>query len=150
MSNEIAIHQEPSDSLPALKSALDIFGAMVKSNVLPKGIQSASDAAIVAIYGARFGWGPIQSLFGCYIIEGAPALKTDSMVGVILSSKSVCQYFDCIETTDKKAVYVTKRVGSERETRLEYTIDQAKRAGLPASTVAYQAIARWLRRQRMK
>jgi len=126
----LAVSTAPVDSLDALTTAIGVFGAMERSSILPKGINNSADAAIVAMYGARFGWGPVASLFNCYIVEGSPSLKSDCMVGVVLSRRDVCEYFDCVHTDALRATYATKRVGSTREITLSYTIDQAQRAGL--------------------
>jgi len=127
MSTELAI--QGGDSIGAMERTIDAFTKLGRAGLLPKGVQSAGDATIMAMYGARFNWGPIESLYNIHVIDGKPSLSSSAMLGVVLSHAE-CIYFDLIETTDKVATYETQRKGSERKTSMSYSIDQAKRAGL--------------------
>ncbi len=61
-------------------------------------------------------------------IKGKLSMSAQMIVGLVLRSGK-CEYFDCIETTAAKAVYVTKRKGAKHEVRFEFTIEEAKAAG---------------------
>lgn len=124
-----ALATRSGDSLEAIERTVATFSAMGRSQLLPKGVATAADCTIVAMYGARFGWGPMESLYKIHVIDKKPSLSATAMLGVVLSSPT-CVFFDLIETTDKVATYETQRKGSERKTTLSYTIEQARRAGV--------------------
>lgn len=85
--------------------------------------------AIMAIIlrGRSLGIDAVTAVSSFHVIEGKPTMHADLIVGLVLKSE-ICEYFDLIETTENKAVYVTKRSGRP-EVRMEYTIDEAKKWG---------------------
>lgn len=66
-------------------------------------------------------------------IKGKLSMSAQMMVGLVLRS-GLCEYFDLIESTSKKAVYVTKRKGAKHEVKFEFTIEEAREAGYLAKT----------------
>lgn len=62
-------------------------------------------------------------------IKGKLTLSAQLIVGLVLRSGKA-EYFDLVESTTARAVYVTKRRGSSREVTFEYTIEEAQAAGL--------------------
>jgi 5'-3' exonuclease len=92
---------------------------------------STPQAVFSAIMLARsHGLGLMQVLMPGMVhnIKGKIAMSAQMIVGLVLRSGKA-EYFDCVETTSQKAVFVTRRVGSKRETVLEFTIEEAKAAG---------------------
>jgi len=88
-------------------------------------------AVFAAIMLARaHGLGTMQVLMPGMVhnIKGKIAMSAQMIVGLVLRSGKA-EYFDCVETTATKAVFVTKRVGGKHEVRLEFTIEEAKAAG---------------------
>lgn len=61
-------------------------------------------------------------------IKGKLSMSAQLMVGLVLRS-GVCEYFDLVESTPKRAVYVTKRKGAKHEVKFEFTIEEAQSAG---------------------
>ena len=62
-------------------------------------------------------------------INGKLSMSAIMIVGLVQRSGK-CEYFEMVESTETKAVYETKRVGGRREIRLDYTIEEARKAGL--------------------
>lgn len=109
----------------------------------PEGI----GAAIMA--GREMGLGAVASLSSINIIQGKPSMSPQGMLALIMGSGKA-EYFDCVSTTATEAVFVTKRVGARSETKLSFTIAEAKAMGLdqkdnwkkqPAVMLRWRAIA---------
>jgi 5'-3' exonuclease len=61
-------------------------------------------------------------------IKGKLTMSAQMIVGLVLRSGKA-EYFECVESTAARAVYVTKRRGGRNEMRLEFTIEEARAAG---------------------
>lgn len=61
-------------------------------------------------------------------IKGKLTMSAQMIVGLVLRSGKA-EYFECVESTAARAVYVTKRKGGRNEMRLEFTIEEARAAG---------------------
>jgi 5'-3' exonuclease len=61
-------------------------------------------------------------------IKGKLAMSAQMIVGLVLRSMKA-DYFECVESTAERAVYVTKRAGGKHEQRAEWTLERAKSAG---------------------
>ena len=90
-----------------------------------------SPEAIMAIVlrGRALGLDATTALASFHVIEGKPSMSAALMIGLVHRSGKAL-FFDCIDSTSEKAVWVTKRVGSQHESRNTFTMDDAKRAGL--------------------
>lgn len=101
-----------------------------KSKLLPADLQGKeADICMTIMAGHELGLEPMAALRGMYVVKGRPVLSADTMVAVVLRSGKA-QYFENVESTAERATYATKRVGSEREQRTTFTIDDARTAGL--------------------
>ena len=87
------------------------------------------DVLACVIVGHELGIGPMQALRAIHVVNGKPILSADLMVGLVKRSPE-CEYLRIVESTDERAVYETKRRGEPEPTRLDWTFEQAKRAGL--------------------
>lgn len=90
-----------------------------------------SPEAIMAIVlrGRALGLDATTALASFHVIEGKPSMSAALMIGLVHRSGKAL-FFDCIDSTSEKAVWVTKRVGSQHEARNTFTMDDARRAGL--------------------
>ena len=61
-------------------------------------------------------------------IKGKLTMSAQMIVGLVLRSGKA-EYFECVESTAARAVYVTKRKGGRNEMRLEFTLEEARAAG---------------------
>lgn len=89
---------------------------------------------------------PAMAIRNVHVIKGKLALHASMIVGLCLKS-GLCEYFDVIETTHQKAVFETKRKGRP-PVRLEYTIDDARMAGLAKQDGAWTKTPRTMLRHR--
>ena len=107
-----------------------------KSSLMPREIKSAADIFVTICAGRDFGWSPMQSLRGIYVVKGKPSLAADSMVALAKSRPDVCEWFRMVESTPEIATYETKRKGDPGPVRMSFTIAEARAAGLGGDTWA--------------
>lgn len=103
--------------------------ALVSSNLLPNSIRTPEAALAIIMTGAELGLTPMQSCRSIHVIDGKPCLSADLIVGLVKRS-AACDFFRLVESTSQRAVYETKRHGEPEPTRMEFTLEMAKRAGL--------------------
>lgn len=90
-----------------------------------------SPAAIVTVimYGKALGLPMMAALSGFHIIEGKPSASADLIRALAMRSPK-CKYFRLVEATDQAATWETWHKDHEEPTRLTYTIEEARKAGL--------------------
>lgn len=101
---------------------------IVASRLAP-GLDAPEKAFVALATGNELGMSPMQSIRGIHIIEGRPALAADTMVALILRS-GLCAFWTVVESTPTKCTIEHQRKGSPKPSRLSYTIEEAKQAGL--------------------
>lgn len=79
--------------------------------------------------GIELGLTAMQSLKAYHMIQGKPSLSAYGMVAVILAS-GLCEKWDVIESTPKRATIVTRRRGTGRDVSKTWTDEDARRAQL--------------------
>ena len=92
------------------------------------GVASPQEALARMVAGRELGLSMMQSLRGVYLVEGRPSLDA-SLMQAIAEQQTECEYFECVESTDRVATYVTKKRGRP-EQRYSFSIEDAQRAGL--------------------
>lgn len=85
-------------------------------------------AAVAIMTGSELGLGPMASLRGFHVMNGKLVASAGLITGQAFSHAK-CEYFSCLEASDKRVTYETKRTGSD-PSRRTYTIEDAQRAGL--------------------
>jgi 5'-3' exonuclease len=90
-----------------------------------------SPAAIWAVMmrGREMGIGALTALDVLHNFQGRVMMHAHLIIAKAKADPD-CEYFQCIETTPERAVYVTKNRCNPTPTKLTYTIEQAKLAGL--------------------
>ena len=81
------------------------------------------------LLGRELGMPAMAALRSVHIIEGKHSLSADLMVALVLKS-GLAEYFQLIESTEEICTFETHRKGNPEPTRLSYTIEQARQAGL--------------------
>lgn len=115
----------------SLEQAESLADKIAKSSLLPAALRNKpGDVLVILITGHELGLSPMQALRGMHVIEGKAAMSADLMVALAQKDRATCEYFRMVESTDQKAVYETKRAGHPSPVRMEFTLDQAKAAGL--------------------
>lgn len=109
--------------------AMQMAAALVDSRMFPN-VKTPEAAFAIIATGREIGLSMMQSLRGIHIIEGKPTLSADAMAGLVKSRRDVCQFFRMVESSDKLAVYETHRAGEPSPTRMQFSIEDAQRAGV--------------------
>ncbi len=113
-----------------IPQAMELSKTLSVSNLLPVALRGKpADVLIILMTGRELGLQVMQSLRGLNVIEGRVAMSADMMVALAVRKRDVCEFFRMIESTDKRATYEAKRVGSE-PVKISFTIEEAQRAGL--------------------
>lgn len=105
------------------------MGAVLQnSRLYPK---LANDAAIFAVIvrGRELGLGALVSLDVFSVVEGRLCPSAHFIISKAKADRD-CEYFYCVETTDKSCTWETKHRKNPKPTRLTYTIEQAQKANL--------------------
>lgn len=114
--------------------AMDLAKILASSALIPEALRGQpSDVLVIMLKGMELGLKTMQSLNEIFVVKGRPGCSAALKRALCLQS-ALCLKFDCIETTDKKATFMTQRKGSE-PVRLTWTIEQAATAGLMGKDV---------------
>lgn len=114
---------EPRDP----REAMWLAQQLAVSNMTGK-VRTPEAVLAVLLTGRELGLTSMQSLRSIHIIEGKPTLSADLMVALCKRSP-MCRYFRLVESTGLIATYETER-RDEGVTKMSYTFDEAKAAGL--------------------
>lgn len=126
MSNDKALAIVPR-TLDEVSSLAEV---LAKSTLLPDALKGkAPDVVVQILAGQELGLSPMASIRGVHIVQGKPVLSADTMVALVLGS-GLCEYFSCVEDTDARVTYETKRKGSPHAQRVSWSVEDTKRAGL--------------------
>lgn len=97
---------------------------LVKSGLLPEGIDTKEKAFLVMQQGKELALNPMQALGGIYVVKGKTALTTNLMASLLVKNGVI---FEPVEWNSKKCTLRFTREG--REIEVSYTIEEAKQAG---------------------
>jgi hypothetical protein len=103
--NEALTAYEPHNYDEALRLATHY----AKSGLL--GQLSPDAVLLIMATGAELSIPPTAALRAIHIVKGKPILSADLMVAMCVKRTDICEYFKCIESTDERATYETKRRG---------------------------------------
>jgi hypothetical protein len=113
-----------------LEQAMQLADTLARSNLLPGPLRGKpSDVLVTLITGHELGLSPMQAVRGLHVIDGKAVMSADLTVALVMKRREVCEFFRLTESTDQKATYSTKRIGSDPVT-LTWTIEQATKAGI--------------------
>lgn len=113
------------------RDLMTMAGTLAKSALIPSALRGKpEDVFVILQTGAELGLSPMQALRGIHVIEGKASLGADLIVGQCIKRKDVCEYFSLTNSTDAIATYETKRVGAPSATKISFSIEQARNAGL--------------------
>lgn len=134
-STELALVAQPFElqlEPRSLGAAYRLAEGMMNSRLYSRfGTAEAIWAAIIR--GREMGMGALTSLDCIHVIEGKPALHAHLIVARA-KALAHCEYFQFIDGDDTFAEYETKNRNNPRTTKLRYTIEDAKRAGVCPET----------------
>lgn len=132
--DEMETGGKPAPLVPSTFLEAQAFaGALAESPLMPEALRKqASNVLVVILAGIELGLTPMQSIRLHHVIEGVPRLSSAGIAGIVLASP-LCEYLRCIESTETRSTWVTKRVG-EPEKSCTWTIERANKAGLVRKT----------------
>jgi hypothetical protein len=103
-----------------------------KSGMAPKGFKNAEQCMVAILHGLEVGLTPMNALQSIAIINGRPTIWGDGLIGLIEASgllEDKDEHFEG-EGTTLKAVCILKRKGRKTAIRQEFSVSDAKKAGL--------------------
>lgn len=115
---------EPSNMGAAWQLAKGVF----QSRLYPQ-LSTAEAVWAIIIRGREMGLGALTALDTIVMIKGKPALSAHLIIARAKMHPE-CEFFQLVSSDDKAAEWVCKRKGNPEPTRMRYTIEQARQAGL--------------------
>lgn len=100
----------------------------VSSLLPPDLVGKVENVMLVLMMGNELGLTAVQALRQIYVVKGKPYISAALKLALVKRAPE-CIKFQCIETSAERATFECQRVG-EDPTKLSFTIEQAKRAGL--------------------
>lgn len=113
----------------SIDEALAVSKLLVSSRLLPRSITTPEAAFAVIVTGRELGLSAMQSLRAIHIVEGKPTLSADLMVALVKKSDA-CLFFRLVESSATVAIYEAHRRNEPSPTRLSFTFEEAKAAGV--------------------
>lgn len=148
MSTGLAVIPGPERGL-TVAEAQTLANTIAQSGLIPEQLQKRpADILIVLLTGQELGLAPMQAVRSLSVIKGKAVMSAELMVALCKRRSDICEYFRYLdkESTPDKAVYEAKRKGDPEPTKMSFSVEDAKRAGLLGSQTyqKYQAnMLRW-------
>jgi hypothetical protein len=111
-----------------MQPAAELAQAIATTDFVPRGLRNNPPAiAACILYGDEVGLGPMQALAKIAVIEGRPTLSAEAMRSLILAAGHELWIE---ESTVSKATVAGCRNGSQQTSKVTWSLDDARRAGL--------------------
>lgn len=125
--NEIQPYQTTDTWVPVLSDVGSLAAKIADTDFVPHGYRG-NPAAVAAtiLYGRELGLGPMTALSAVDPIKGTPSLSAEAMRALIFAAGHELRF---VETTETRCVLEGRRKGQETWTRVQYTMDEAKKSG---------------------
>ena len=129
----------PRAWITILPKAAELAKAVADTDFVPRGLRG-NPAAITAcvLYGDEVGLEPMQALAHIAVIDGRPTMSAEAMRGLILAAGHELWTEDA---TNTRVTVAGRRRDSDQTSRVTWTLDDAKRAGI-AGKVNWQKYPR--------
>lgn len=116
------------DWVELMTPAVELARNVAETEFVPKGLRGNPAAITAAIlFGDEVGLGPMQSLAKIAVVDGKPTLAAEAQRALVLAAGHELWVEEASAT---RVTVVGRRRDSEISTRVTWTIDDAKRAGL--------------------
>lgn len=117
-----------ASSLEIAPAAWQIAHRLAGTEFVPTALRDKPEAVLACIMsGHELGIGPMQALQKIHVIEGRPALSAELMRALVMAQGHEI-WFDAMSSTT--VTIIGRRRDQTRETKVTWTMDDAKRAGL--------------------
>jgi hypothetical protein len=136
------------------EGAWRISQAVVAAQMAPKSLKTIEACAVAILHGLEIGLTPMNALQSIAVINGRPSLWGDGAIGVIQASGLIedqDEHFEGDENTDNfKAVCILKRKGKARPYVGEFSIADARKAGLLGKEGPWQGYRKRMMKMRAR
>lgn len=114
----------------SLNDVYDLAKQLAASKIIPENYQgNVPNIVAAAMMGNDLGISTMQAMRDIYVVHGRPASSALLKVALVRQSP-LCKYWRLVESTETQATFETQREGDPQPTRLTYTLEDAKKAGL--------------------
>lgn len=128
MTDLVRYQHPPQSSLELAPQAWKLAEKIAGTDFVPAPLRGKPEAVLACILaGHEAGVSPLQALSKIHVIEGRPAMSSELMRALVLQHGHELHY---AELSTTRVVAEGRRRGSDRWTRVEWTMDDAKRGGL--------------------
>ena len=122
------VRYDAQSSLDLAPQAWGLAERIAQTDFVPPALRGKPEAVLACILaGHEAGVSPMQALAKIHVIEGRPAMSAELMRAIVLRAGHEIWLE---ESSSTKAVACGKRAGGTRTSRVEWTMDDAKRAQL--------------------
>lgn len=112
-----------------VKEGMELAAWIAKSDLAPRDYKDKPQNVLIAMQmGLEVGLSPMQAIQNIAVVNGRPSIWGDSMLALCQNHRDF-ESIDENQSTNDKGVCIVKRRGMEPQRR-EFTIDDAKKAGL--------------------
>lgn len=130
---KLTVGNKPSAIVPVdFEGAYRIANVVVSAGMAPKTLSTVEKAMVAILHGLEVGLTPMAALQAIAVINGRPTIWGDGAIGLVRSSgllEWMKEYFEGDGPT-LKAVCILKRRGEPEPVRGEFSMQDAKQAGL--------------------
>lgn len=117
-----------ANSLAVMGDAYTLAERIARTDFVPAALKGKPEAVMACILtGHEVGIGAMQSLSKIHVIEGRPAMAAELMRALVLRDGHEIWFEDSSNT---KVTICGQRAGSDKVTRVTWTMDDAKKANL--------------------
>lgn len=117
-----------------LEETFRLAQALAQSNLLPSALKGKpSDVLVSVLYGQELGIAPMQAIQSIYVVQGRPTISAQLWVALARRAGHKVRVIE--ETSATCTVEVERGDDPGHPTRVTYTLDQAKQAGLASKDV---------------
>lgn len=99
-----------------------------ESRLYPK-LDSQAKVFAVVLRGRSLGLDAVTACSMFHVVKGKPVMHAELILGLVMRSGRA-EYFECTETSDESATWITKRVGGRAELSITWDMERALRARL--------------------
>jgi hypothetical protein len=134
--------------------AYRIANVVVTAGMAPKTLQSVEKAMVAILHGLEVGLTPMNALQSIAVINGRPTIWGDGAIGLIRASGLLEYMKEYYENEDDplkmKAVCVVKRKGEPEPVRGDFSMADAKKAGLLSKEGPWQTYPKRMLKMRAR
>lgn len=131
MSQTALARPEPTPSIDKLRAEMEAAKRYVDSGLLPSGIRTPQQALTIMAVGRELGIAPTYALRNIHVIEGKPTCSAELLIALVRRAYGQGAIRVRDATSDSCTVEYREQ-GWDGISRLSFSLDDAKRAGLAA------------------